>query len=516
MDFKTITIQGINFNINTEIFDLVFFADGIYKNCECVNKVPDFIGFNVDIEKKQFLFFKPSFSFRCSKSSSVPFEPSAIFTAESILKRRDFKDFEAPGYFPTYLELTPIQRYAYLKYLENPFAADANMSYVYLFYYGLERNLFTDKYEKAIEIIQKLMTIFNSKGFLSYSITSLLYIALIRNDKQRIMEYLNSNYYEYIHSSLLYYCLFTYKIPISFKYIIKNTSLYNFYNKLYIKKCPNYFIQTFSELVYSKYGKKELFINDFVSKKEFSKYKFKEDSLFANNYLPKFTENIPINYEYKSFNSIIQSLLEETHLEVKKNMAKSTNRNKILQNENTSINTKTSSSSNKPKKEESFDYENESILLYDYENSYDYNDRHVALIKIIDFYYKYIDKDDKYFNLCLKYCNLNIEEMEKHVIEQKPIFLKEIDKMLTKHNPLPNSLKAWISKRVYNVDDRAYARLFDLALIHNNFDEASRILEKAREWSTNTNSFSIIKNNTKRYYNSLNLAKENYLKGQQK
>lgn len=71
------------------------------------------------------------------------------------------------------------------------------MSYVYLFYYGLERNLFTDKYEKAIEIIQKLMTIFNSKGFISHSITSLLYIALIRNDQQRIMEYLNSNYFEY-------------------------------------------------------------------------------------------------------------------------------------------------------------------------------------------------------------------------------------------------------------------------------------------------------------------------------
>ena len=43
MESKELTIQGINFNISTEIFDLLFFADGIYKNCECVNKVPDFI-----------------------------------------------------------------------------------------------------------------------------------------------------------------------------------------------------------------------------------------------------------------------------------------------------------------------------------------------------------------------------------------------------------------------------------------------------------------------------------------
>ena len=68
MDFKTISIQGIDFNIKSDIFDLLFFADGIYKNCECVNKVPDLIGFNVDIENYQFLFFKFFFSFICSNS----------------------------------------------------------------------------------------------------------------------------------------------------------------------------------------------------------------------------------------------------------------------------------------------------------------------------------------------------------------------------------------------------------------------------------------------------------------
>lgn len=510
MESKELTIQGINFNISTEIFDLLFFADGVYKNCECVNKVPDLIGFNINIEKKQFLFFNPSFSFKCSESSSVPFEPSAIFTDESILKRRDFKDFEAPDYFPTYLELTPIQRYAYLKYLENPFAADANMSYVYLFYYGLERNLFTDKYEKAIEIIQKLMIIFNSKGFLSHSITSLLYIALIRNDKQRIMEYLNSNYYEYIHPSLLYYCFFTYKIPIPIKYIIKKTSLYNFYNKLYIKKCPNYFTQTFSDLLYSKYGKKEVFINDFVSKKEFSKYNCNENSFFANDYLPKFKDKIPYNHEYKNFNSFIQSLLEKTHLEVKKNMAKSTNRDKILQNENTSINTKTSSSNNKPKKEEYFDYEMESILLSQYEKSYNYDGKHAALKDIISFYYKYRNKDKKYNDLCIKYCKVCIDEMEKNVIEMKPLYLQRVEEKLSKK--LSFETLSMISKTIYNVDDYAYSILFSIALKNNNFDEALSIMEKARDWSTSTNSYGVINNNPEHFSIELNKAKEKYLR----
>ena len=99
-----------------------------------------------------------------------------------------------------------------------------------------------------------------------------------------------------------------------------------------------------------------------LSSKEFSKYDFISNSLFTNNYLPKFTDHIPYDYEYKSFNSIIRTLLEETHLEVKKNMAIASNRNKILQNESTTIKTITTSSNNKIKKEEFFDYEMESIL----------------------------------------------------------------------------------------------------------------------------------------------------------
>lgn len=508
MDFKQLTIQGIHFNISTDIFDQLYFADGPYKNCKGVTENDDTIGFSIDIVKKR--FFKPFF--KISELVDNAKEPSGIYTELPIMVRNDLENIESPGYFPTYSKLTPSQRYAYLKYLENPFSPDANLSYVYLLFYGLERNLFTEKYEDAINIIKKLMSIYKKDSFISHSITSLVYIALFRNDEQKILEYLNSNYYEYISEDLLYYCFFIYKKSIPIEYIIHKAYSYGFTNKLYIKKCPGYFQKTFSELYNKKYKKNEIFLNDFISKNEFSKYEYLTHSLFANSHLPRFTGKIPFFYEYK-VNNILKILLEETHNQVKKDLAK--NRNQILSQESgESIVNTCKHTTNTIKKEEPFDYENESLLLYDYEKSCDYNERHIALIKIIDFYYKHIDKDDKYFNLCLKYCNLNIEEMEKHVIDQKPIFLKEIDKMSIKHNPLPNSLRSWISKRVYNVDDRAYARLFDLALIHNDFEEASRILEKAREWSTNTNSFGIIKNNPKRYSNSLNIAKENYLKGQ--
>ena len=49
MDFKQLTIQGIHFNISTDIFDQLYFADGPYKNCKGVTENDDTIGFSIDI-----------------------------------------------------------------------------------------------------------------------------------------------------------------------------------------------------------------------------------------------------------------------------------------------------------------------------------------------------------------------------------------------------------------------------------------------------------------------------------
>ena len=176
MDFKQLTIQGIHFNISTDIFDQLYFADGPYKNCKGVTENDDTIGFSIDIVKKR--FFKPFF--KISELVDNAKEPSGIYTELPIMVRNDLENIESPGYFPTYSKLTPSQRYAYLKYLENPFSPDANLSYVYLLFYGLERNLFTEKYEDAINIIKKLMSIYKKDSFISHSITSLVYIALFR------------------------------------------------------------------------------------------------------------------------------------------------------------------------------------------------------------------------------------------------------------------------------------------------------------------------------------------------
>ena len=97
----------------------------------------------------------------------------------------------------------------------------------------------------------------------------------------------------------------------------------------------------------------------------------------------------------------------------------------------------------------------------------------------------------------------------------KPLYLKSVEEMLSRDKDLSDSIKFVISKKIYNVDDHAYIILFDLALIHNNFDEALSIMEKAIQFSMDTNCFSSIHNNPKPFIIRLNKAKEKFLKDQQ-
>lgn len=105
MDFKQLTIQGIHFNISTDIFDQLYFADGPYKNCKGVTENDDTIGFSIDIVKKR--FFKPFF--KISELVDNAKEPSGIYTELPIMVRNDLENIESPGYFPTYSKLTPSQ-----------------------------------------------------------------------------------------------------------------------------------------------------------------------------------------------------------------------------------------------------------------------------------------------------------------------------------------------------------------------------------------------------------------------
>ena len=73
--------------------------------------------------------------------SSRPSEPSLI-NFDYEIKYVNSDEVEKPDYNPSYSKLTPEQRGVYWSFLKDPFTGGFDISYVFLFYYGLERHLF--------------------------------------------------------------------------------------------------------------------------------------------------------------------------------------------------------------------------------------------------------------------------------------------------------------------------------------------------------------------------------------
>ena len=72
-------------------------------------------------------------------------DPALIDTSKKIALRGDYTDRNLMGYWPSYSEISPEARYAYLQWLaggrKDPLA---DIGYVFLFFYGLERRAIVD------------------------------------------------------------------------------------------------------------------------------------------------------------------------------------------------------------------------------------------------------------------------------------------------------------------------------------------------------------------------------------
>src|SRR5581483_5487022 len=116
-------------------------------------------------------------------------EPSLIWTKLPIKTNSDLEDKAL--YWPAYSALTPEQRYQYLNWLRDV-EEQTNLSYVFLYFYGLERHLLLGKYQQALTETVRLLKHHNRSSFYPYAERSLLAAALYRKDKKFLAEYLPS------------------------------------------------------------------------------------------------------------------------------------------------------------------------------------------------------------------------------------------------------------------------------------------------------------------------------------
>jgi hypothetical protein len=234
-------------------------------------------------------------------------EPSLIWTK---LKIEPNEKLESEAlYYPVFHDLTPKQRYQYLKWLTD-ITHPTNLSYVFLYYYGLERHLILGDYDRAVDEIVKLIKYHDKGSFKHYATTALITASLYRN-RGDIFERIPFLKTDISNEALLLRAISGIQLPA--KDIVNLTNKVKFYNKRYIKSYPELFEKELQKIL-EKYEKENGKIMQTI---QYDKLEKRDSILFANLAIPKRTSNIPQLLDNEDFKKTLYSLLSEAHKKVK-------------------------------------------------------------------------------------------------------------------------------------------------------------------------------------------------------
>lgn len=236
-------------------------------------------------------------------------EPSLIWSQLPIKENSELET--KPMYYPSYSAISPIHRYQYLKWLTDITQA-TNLSYVFLYYYGLERHLLVGNFELAFDEILRLLQHHDSLSFKNYA-SSALITALAYRKKPEYLEKAPFLLEDVDNLSLVLRKMAGINLkPID---LIGLANAVGFRNKRYIKNHPDLFIEKLNDVL-NMYQNQHGDILQSLALKTLPK----EDAIyFANLSLPDKIRTIPTPQVTKDegFKDAIYSLLQQAHDEVK-------------------------------------------------------------------------------------------------------------------------------------------------------------------------------------------------------
>lgn len=294
--------KNFNDHISKNIFDLLWFADGPYKNYR-----EDDSSEEINING-----FKIKFSLGNN-------EPSLIYTKQPIKKPKNIDEISSPNYFPSYSGLNPYQRWIYLDWLTD-INKEINIGYVFIFYYGLERHLLTDKFDAAFDMILNLRKIHKNNSFLTYSLCSLIFSAMYKKRPDKLEDFLQSLATDEFNSYSSLYLLAKYisTKKLNADELISISKSVGFTNHRYIKNEPDLFKKILNTVLVEMYSEPYLIIENF----SLNNLPLVTVPLTANYSLPdeKRWAKIPNLSENTQFKEVVYSLLHGTHEAVKKTL----------------------------------------------------------------------------------------------------------------------------------------------------------------------------------------------------
>lgn len=392
-----LSIANKFFTVHSDIKDLVWIKNGPKKNY--IPSTPN----NQKFESNGFII---------TFSAMNEEEPSLIDLNKTVNKPS--KEIERPPYYPTYETLTPEQRYQYWAFLANPYNNSADTGYLFIFYYGLERHLLEGKIEKALEMIVRLRDVHSNKSFQYYSGNAIT-LSCIKNKRpdlmQRFLDSLDKEHEYHFSDSLLLLAFYSFSKPLTSKDVIRLSKSFGYTKTNYVKGYPELFERILTDRIQSNYGQKDIMLSDLIP--DLSQVKSSYLRLFANMSLINKEIAFPDILLDTKFTKVIHNLLNDTHEQLKSDLAEMRKKNIAPEKKNTS----------KPRNVIIFDQTEERRLLKELaKNKKDPVDRHFTYIQLQDFYYKYRDLDPKYLNECMAFCFKDIEllkELHESYVSQR-------------------------------------------------------------------------------------------------
>lgn len=236
-------------------------------------------------------------------------EPSLIWTKLAVKPNDDLEG--RAMYWPVYAQFTPEHRYQYLHWLKD-IEQPTNLSYVFLYFYGLERHMLVGNYDGAVDEILRLLKAHDKSSFRSYAARSLIVASLVHN-RLDIIERAPFLLEEEVDEALA--LRIVKGTTMSPEDIISIASRVGFTNKRYIKLHPERFkhhLQMVIDEFETEHGK-------VLSIFKLSDFKKANLSVFANMSIPEAARQaqIPQILEDHRFQAAMRNALQEAHNRVK-------------------------------------------------------------------------------------------------------------------------------------------------------------------------------------------------------
>lgn len=240
-------------------------------------------------------------------------EPSLIWTKLPIKPNSEL--IQEAMYWPSYTAFSPEARYQYLRWLGD-ITQPTNLSYVFLYFYGLERHLLVGEYDAAVDEIARLLKAHPKKSFINYASQSLI-IASLGRERLDIIDRIPSLLEEEIDEALaLRVIKGTSMTPDD---VISIANKVGFNNKRYIKLYPDEFKQELQRNI-DAFEKQ---FGNLLSTFKLEDFRREETTVFANLSIPEHVRHIkvPIILEDKKFSQGMNNLLQAAHEGVKSRIA---------------------------------------------------------------------------------------------------------------------------------------------------------------------------------------------------